>query len=877
KFYSNQEQLNSRDAQGLYPLHHAVTRGDPQIAEILIVLGATPDVTDPAGKTPLRYAVDRGQVASARMLVDRGADPFLADAAGSTSAEAALLAGLDMTAAVFNAKNINASGADGRTALHMAADKLLEKEVALLLDMGASAQTKDKADRSPLDLALLYPDRIEAARIAEKLILRGASPSFPEFAWFATAVRAVDYASVRYSNGNGPLHEAISRYQYGFASFLLSRKVSPNVRNLSGDAPLHFAVRSGWLEGTELLLSGGADPDIRDGKDNTPLHLTVPAAARLRMTKLLLRFKADPSLKDAEGNTALHRAVKQSYEADMVETLISGGAPVNSANLEGDTPLMLAVKAGGYQYADPLIKAGADIFLRNVKGESPLSIAVARGVEAVDKIVLKENVQQRDNSGNGILATAVSLRGSPEVVTLILSKGADPNIRNNAGDGALHIAVRNNLGPQGVILLEAKADVFASNAAQETPLILALTPATGPYDWFFTPQVVAARDANGDSALHYAARKNLPAGIEYLVGMGADIKAVNSAKETTLHAAVKTDAADAARLLISMGIDLASRDSMGDAPLNVAVMWNAEKCLPVLVLSGADLNARNFSGEAAMHQAVRKGNRDALRYLLDRGANKEARDNRGQTPLSAAAIGARADIVQDLLSSGAEVDARENSGKTPLFGAVESGYLELVRLFVKANADILARNAAGDSPLTLAFRKGPAQVRELLTPASVNRGDSEGRAPLRLLVEAHMSVELIDAVLAAGANPDGRDRFAETALHAAIRLGDYATAEKLVQIGCDPFAPNHQGVTPAGLAMDKGADALKALVNATGANAHDVLGNGFLHYAARAGKQQAAEILLQLGADKSMKTISGETAADIAASGNYPTLAAALR
>ncbi len=155
KFYSNQEQLNSRDAQGLYPLHHAVTRGDPQIAEILIVLGATPDVTDPAGKTPLRYAVDRGQVASARMLVDRGADPFLADAAGSTSAEAALLAGLDMTAAVFNAKNINASGADGRTALHMAADKLLEKEVALLLDMGASAQTKDKADRSPLDLALL--------------------------------------------------------------------------------------------------------------------------------------------------------------------------------------------------------------------------------------------------------------------------------------------------------------------------------------------------------------------------------------------------------------------------------------------------------------------------------------------------------------------------------------------------------------------------------------------------------------------------------------------------------------------------------------------------------------------------------------------------
>ena len=93
KFYSNQEQLNMKDGQGLYPLHYAVMRGDAQIAEILIVLGAKPDVKDPAGKTPLRYAVDRKQLATARMLVGRDANPFIADASGSTPAEAALAAG----------------------------------------------------------------------------------------------------------------------------------------------------------------------------------------------------------------------------------------------------------------------------------------------------------------------------------------------------------------------------------------------------------------------------------------------------------------------------------------------------------------------------------------------------------------------------------------------------------------------------------------------------------------------------------------------------------------------------------------------------------------------------------------------------------------
>ncbi len=89
KFYANQEQLNMKDGQGLYPLHYAVMRGDAQIAEILIVLQAKVDVRDPAGKTPLRYAIDRKQI-SRPGVVDRGADPFVADASGSTPAEAAL-------------------------------------------------------------------------------------------------------------------------------------------------------------------------------------------------------------------------------------------------------------------------------------------------------------------------------------------------------------------------------------------------------------------------------------------------------------------------------------------------------------------------------------------------------------------------------------------------------------------------------------------------------------------------------------------------------------------------------------------------------------------------------------------------------------------
>jgi FOG: Ankyrin repeat len=179
------------------------------------------------------------------------------------------------------------------------------------------------------------------------------------------------------------------------------------------------------------------------------------------MTKLLLRYKADPSLKDLEGNTALHKAVKLAYEPLIVEELIKAGTPVNSANLEGDTPLMICVKAGNYQYADALITAGSDVFLRNLAGESPLSIAVGRGREAVDKIVLESNVNNRDNLGNSVIATAVGMKGSPEVISLILAKGGGSQHKEQLRRQRPPRCGAGSISPsKGLLLLNAQGRYF---------------------------------------------------------------------------------------------------------------------------------------------------------------------------------------------------------------------------------------------------------------------------------------------------------------------------------------------------------------------------------------------------------------------------------
>lgn len=897
-FFRNRELLDTPDAEGYYPLHRAVQQDSADVVDLLAALGARLESTDSRGRTPLRLAVELGEAGCAKVLADRGASIFAKDGSGTTAAAVALAKGGDIFSAVFNAKNVNQRSADGTTALHIAADSLLEDAARKLLDLGADPAQKNQAGRLPVDMALLHPDRVESARIAELLIQRGPSPSFPEFAWFAQAARAMNYATLRFEDGNTPLHEAVAARQKGFVEFLLSRKANPNARNTAGSAPLHEAVRAGWLDGAALLLKGGADPNVRDGFDNTPLHIALPETGREACVDLLLSSGADPSLKDRNGNIPLHIAVQVGYSTTLVDRLLKAGSPVNAANAAGDTALHLALRGSRLEYVPLLLSNGADIFLANGKGETPLSMAIALAnaatpagpatsgtvpqtgkadpFAALQSVVTPANVGSRDNLGNTPLHLAVSLQASPQAIAIISSRGADVNARNNAGDSPLHLAVRKNWRAQGEALLQAKADIFASNVKGETPLSIALASPV-PVDWLFNSQTIVARDTYGDTPLHHAARLNYDKAIDFLCLKGADPNARNSDGATPLAAAVKADAQAAAAALLKDGASLSARDAMGDTPLHIAVLWSARHCLPVLMDAGADPDARNLSGESPLHQATKKRDVESLRFLMGRGASVQARDNRGATPLFIAAKSGAVDAEKLLIASGAEIDARDLAGRSPLGAAVESGEVECARLLVAAGASILARDAEGESPLTMAAGRAPALVEALVTPANANLADADGKAPLRVLVDAKAPIASIELVLSRGGLVNARDRNSSTALHAALAAGDLVCAARLAGAGADIFAADRDGTTPVSLAMASGLEALKAIVGGGRAKALDPMGQTLLHYAARAGKAQIADWLLSEGVDRSTRNILGETAADIAEKRGYAELAAKLR
>ena len=955
KFFSNRAALDSPDVNGNYPLHNAVEQDAPDIVELILVLGAKVDPLDKQGRTPLRLAIDEGKANDAKILAQRGADLFAKDPSGTTAAEAAIAKGGDLLLAVFGGPNINAKSADGTTALMVAADRLSEKAVADLLGAGADPLAKDNSGRSALDFALLHPDRIEAGRIAETLVMRGVNPTIGNWSWFAQAIRAADYTAIRFDDGKTPLHMAVELKASGIVQFLLSRGANPNVRSSSGSTPLHDAIRSGWIEGASILLAGKADPNARDGFDNTPLHIALPVGKVQQGVELLLSKGADPSLKDRNGNTPLHVAVQVGYPVKVVEELLAAGAQANAANSEGDTPLVLSVRSQHIEYIAALLKAGGDIFATNLRAESAISLAITQasaesqasaapraaagsstgaaatgtggansavgaaapasspsapaagnaasatadssgsssstpGFAVLTALLSPANVIARDSQGNTPLAIAVNLKASPAVIDLIVAKGGDVNSRNNAGDTPLHLAVRQGLRIQGEELLASKAYIFAANAKGETPVSIGLTAAGGPLDWLFNSAVVAARDRNGDTILHHAARRNLASVLPFLGQKGVQIDARNADGMTALALAVEADASESVKALLAMGASASVRDAMGDTSLHAAMLWGATKSVPLLLDAGADPAARNFAGETPLHYAVKKRDLDGVAILLDHKAPLEARDNRGDTPLAVAARSGRTDIEAKLVASGADVEARNMGGKTPLLLAVEANDTAMAKTLVAAGGDILAVDASGVSPVPAAAAKSLPLLDVLLAPIAINRKDSEGRNALRVLVDASASVEAIELTIAKGAALDSRDRRSTTPLHAALTVGELPAVTLLASAGADLYAKDADGETPASLAIAKGGASLKALLamplssalpslvsTASRIKSLDPLGNGLLSYAALAGNEAAVDSLLAMGADKTLRNIFGETPSEVAAKRGNEALAAKLK
>lgn len=340
-----------------------------------------------------------------------------------------------------------------------------------------------------------------------------------------------------------------------------------------------------------------------------------------------------------------------------------------------------------------------------------------------------------------------------------------------------------------------------------------------------------------------------------------------AAGEDTLLSAVKGGDVAAARALLAQGAAATSADADGTSALAWAVRGDDVELATVLLEAGADVAATNRYGAGPMHLASENGNVRMLELLLARGADANAALPDGESALMTAARTGNAAVVDALVAAGAKVDATEGAkGQTALMWAAAENNADAVRALLAAGASIGRRTNSGEfDALTFAVRHGALDASRVLLDAGAD-ANGETRAGTSMLVLAVMNAhyEVAALLLDHGANPNA-DKQGWTALHQLTwsrrwnrgfnlpgpsQTGDLNSldlARKLLAHGADIDA--RVRIEPE--------DGRRNVLNRIGATP-------FL-LAAKTCDLPLMRLLLEHGADASIKTEGGATAVMVAA------------
>lgn len=223
------------------------------------------------------------------------------------------------------------------------------------------------------------------------------------------------------------------------------------------------------------------------------------------------------------------------------------------------------------------------------------------------------------------------------------------------------------------------------------------------------------------------------------------------------------------RALLDEGIDANTERADGATALLWAAHWDDVETAELLLQAGAEVNAPDDHGVTPLARACENASTSMVSRLLKAGANPNLAQVNGLTPLMTAARTGNVEVVRALLSHGAEVNAATaRTHETALMWAAAEGRLDIAQVLVNKGADVHPNPKQAFSPLMAAAKNGDIEMAKVLIAAGadVNGSGSDGSHPLPYAIVAGQS-EFAHFLLKQGTDPNGRLDGGITALHAA--------------------------------------------------------------------------------------------------------------
>ena len=340
-----------------------------------------------------------------------------------------------------------------------------------------------------------------------------------------------------------------------------------------------------------------------------------------------------------------------------------------------------------------------------------------------------------------------------------------------------------------------------------------------------TVTVVTSGQEQANTPLLVAAKENIHGQLPALVKDGSGINDSEADGTTALHWAAYHDNILAADLLIQAGADVDSANDLGTTPLWIASQNGSDVMVKTLLGGGANPRLSLLSGETPLMVASRAGAHTVVKQLLDEGADADVTATRGQTALMWAAAEHHADVVGVLLTHGADIHRRSDVW-SQVMAVPPHGKLD-------HNRDI---PHGGNTALMFAARVGDLPSAKLLVTAGANVNDINAWGVSATVLATHSGyVELVEYLLEHGADPNLANA-GFGALHAAVMRRDKRMVAALLTHGADPnitletwtptrrssrdynFSPSLIGATPFWLAARFAQPDLMMLLTESGAD-----------------------------------------------------------
>jgi serine/threonine protein kinase len=459
----------------LIPLNEYLNHGGSANANVTIY---DSDSDGYSSGSLLHCAIEHDRIDIAKSLLQRGADPNELNNQGSTVLhqivnkyrhvqEYTAEKSADLTFLIDKKTNFtDKQDFIDKKINSRCPEQKISKLLNLLIGYKANINAKNSRGESPLLLAV----KTHNVRAVSDLLGLGANPHTTDHhnsnLWHVLAWHRYPYQADKnpYNEYDGSKY---SPYAGGYS----------DEKSYSGQAVLEIA---------QELTDAKVDLNAFNNSDDIPLHTALRTNNKILFEELLNQTKQVES-KNAKGQTLLIRAV-ENRQVDFVKILVDKVQNVNTPDKFGKTPLMVAIGTA----------------------KSLPAIVYPKGSQFVSPDALPRSPHDADSVG--------STKQTIEIIGLLMSRGADPNLADENGNTALHLL--DNL------------DIPTLNCAKQNSLAMRVLDLLVSQK--ANPQL---KNKDGNTALHLMAKKDLFPLMQRMVGYGWKPSELNNAGESPLSIA----------------------------------------------------------------------------------------------------------------------------------------------------------------------------------------------------------------------------------------------------------------------------------------------------------------------------------------------------